>query len=61
MTFSRLRGFLVSEDGPTAVEYAVLLALILIAIFSIVLTLGTTNSTNWSNNATKIRNATTGS
>jgi len=32
--------FLVSEDGPTAVEYAVMLALILIACISIVSTLG---------------------
>ena len=33
--------FLVSEDGPTAVEYAVMLALILVACISIVTTLGT--------------------
>jgi len=32
--------FLVSEDGPTAVEYAVMLALILVACISIVTTLG---------------------
>ncbi len=61
MTFSRLRRFLTSEEGPTAAEYAVMLALILLAIFGIVQTLGTTTSTNWSTNATRIRNATTGS
>ncbi len=33
--------FLVSEDGPTAVEYAVMLALILVACISIVTSLGT--------------------
>ena len=33
--------FLTSDDGPTAVEYAVMLALILIACIGIVTTLGT--------------------
>jgi pilus assembly protein Flp/PilA len=33
--------FLSSEDGPTAVEYAVMLALILIACITIVTNLGT--------------------
>ncbi len=37
---SKVHGFLVSEDGPTAVEYAVMLALILVACISIVTTLG---------------------
>jgi pilus assembly protein Flp/PilA len=32
--------FLVSEDGPTAVEYAVMLALILVACITIISTLG---------------------
>jgi len=32
--------FLASEDGPTAVEYSVMLALILVACISIVTTLG---------------------
>ena len=36
----RVRRFLVSEDGPTAVEYAVMLALILVAVIGIVTTLG---------------------
>ena len=34
------RQFLVSEDGPTAVEYAVMLALILVACITLVTTLG---------------------
>jgi pilus assembly protein Flp/PilA len=38
---SRVRSFLVSEDGPTAVEYAVMLALIILACVTIVSTLGT--------------------
>jgi pilus assembly protein Flp/PilA len=37
---SRVQRFLVSEDGPTAVEYAVMLALILVACISIVTGLG---------------------
>ena len=48
-----LRQFVVSEDGPTAVEYAVMLALILVACISIVTSLGksissTFNSVNTS-------------
>jgi len=37
---SRVRRFLVSEDGPTAVEYAVMLALIIVACVSVVGALG---------------------
>jgi pilus assembly protein Flp/PilA len=45
---SRIREFLVSEDGPTAVEYAVMLALILVACITIVTNLGTTVSGTFS-------------
>jgi len=37
---TKVRRFLLSEDGPTAVEYAVMLALILVACITIVTTLG---------------------
>jgi pilus assembly protein Flp/PilA len=37
---SKVRRFLISEDGPTAVEYAVMLALILVACITIISTLG---------------------
>jgi pilus assembly protein Flp/PilA len=37
---SKVQRFLVSEDGPTAVEYAVMLALIVVAIVSVVGALG---------------------
>src|SRR5271157_2948526 len=37
---SRVQRFLTSEDGPTAVEYAVMLALILVACITVVTTLG---------------------
>lgn len=39
-TISQIRRFLVSEDGPTAVEYAVMLALILVACIVVVTSLG---------------------
>ncbi len=37
----QLKQFLISEDGPTAVEYAVMLALILVACITIITSLGT--------------------
>jgi pilus assembly protein Flp/PilA len=37
---SRVQRFLISEDGPTAVEYAVMLALILVACITVITTLG---------------------
>jgi pilus assembly protein Flp/PilA len=45
---SRVRHFLGSEDGPTAVEYAVMLALILVACITIVTSLGTSVSGTFS-------------
>jgi pilus assembly protein Flp/PilA len=44
---TRVRNFLTSEDGPTAVEYAVMLALILVACITIVTSLGTTISSTF--------------
>ena len=45
--------FLTSDDGPTAVEYAVMLALILVACIAVVTTLGTSVSGTFSSvNAT---------
>ena len=37
----RVRRFLVSEDGPTAVEYAVMLALIIVVCLTAITTIGT--------------------
>jgi pilus assembly protein Flp/PilA len=42
------RRLLISEDGPTAVEYAVMLALILVACIAIVTTLGQSMSSDFS-------------
>jgi len=39
--FAQLRNFLKSEDGPTAVEYAVMLALIIVVCIGAITTLGT--------------------
>ena len=44
----RVRQFLTSEDGPTAVEYAVMLALIIVACITIVSSLGTSVSSTFS-------------
>jgi len=40
----RLAGLMWEEDGPTAVEYAVMLALLLMVIFVTVVALGTTTN-----------------
>jgi pilus assembly protein Flp/PilA len=45
---SRVSRFLTSEDGPTAVEYAVMLALILVACITIVTSLGSNISGTFS-------------
>jgi pilus assembly protein Flp/PilA len=41
--------FLKNEDGPTAVEYAVMLALILVVCITAITTLGTDVSATFSN------------
>ncbi len=48
VAISRVRRFLVSEDGPTAVEYAVMLGLIVIAIVGVVSKLATSISGTFS-------------
>jgi pilus assembly protein Flp/PilA len=45
---AHFRQLLTSEDGPTAVEYAVMLALILVVCISIVTTLGQSASSTFS-------------
>ena len=47
--FSRVKRFLVSEDGPTAVEYAVMLALIVVVCVSVIKSLGTSISGTFNN------------
>ena len=44
-----LRQFVVSEDGPTAVEYAVMLALIIVVCIAAITTLGGNANSTFSN------------
>lgn len=58
MTFSaRIQRFLQDEDGPTAVEYAVMLALILLAVIGAVTAVGNSTSELWQDNTTRIQEA----
>jgi pilus assembly protein Flp/PilA len=42
-----VRNFLISEDGPTAVEYAIMLALIVIVCIGAVQSIGTSANTQF--------------
>jgi pilus assembly protein Flp/PilA len=48
---------LCEEEAATAVEYAVLLALILVAVITAVTSVGSSTSTVWSNVDTRTANA----
>ena len=45
---TKVKKFLVSEDGPTAVEYAVMLALIIVVCLATISAIGTTANTTFS-------------
>ena len=47
--FQRVKNFLVSEDGPTATEYAVMLALIIVACIAAITALGSALKTTFTN------------
>jgi pilus assembly protein Flp/PilA len=49
-----LKRFMVEEDGPTAVEYAVMLALIIVVCITVIGTLGQNASATFNNVATHI-------
>lgn len=51
---THLKRFLVSEDGPTATEYAVMLALIIIVALAAIQLLGTKVSTIFTNVESKL-------
>ena len=53
----KMHRFLVSEDGPTAVEYAVMLALIVIVCLTAISSIGTQASTTFDNVASSIAGA----
>jgi len=50
----KMHRFLTSEDGPTAVEYAVMLALIVIVCLTAINSLGTNAKTTFTNVANSI-------
>jgi pilus assembly protein Flp/PilA len=49
-----IQRFIVSEDGPTAVEYAVMLALIIVVCLTAIQAVGTNASTTFTNVSTKL-------
>ena len=50
----KVQHFLVSEDGPTAVEYAVMLALIIVVCLAAIGTLGQYANTTFTNAASQL-------
>jgi pilus assembly protein Flp/PilA len=57
LTLKKIRQFIRSEDGPTAVEYAVMLALIIIVCLVAITAVGTQASTTFSNVAASLGGA----
>ena len=51
---SKVRNFLASEDGPTAVEYAVMLALIVVVCLGTIATIGTNANATFNSVATQL-------
>ena len=49
MWYRQLKRFLEAEDGPTAVEYAVMLALIIVVCIGAITTLGTNANKTFGN------------
>ena len=52
-----VKRFLVSEDGPTAVEYAVMLALIVVVCLTAIQAIGTKANTTFTNVGTELGGA----
>jgi pilus assembly protein Flp/PilA len=55
----KVQRFLASEDGPTAVEYAVMLALIVIVCLTAIQAIGTNANTTFNSIGNAINNANT--
>lgn len=49
MILTKIKRFLASEDGPTAVEYAVMLALVITVCLISIQALGSATNTSFSN------------
>lgn len=58
---SKVKRFLASEDGPTAVEYAVMLALIVIVCLTAIQAIGTNANATFNNVATELQKGAAGS
>jgi pilus assembly protein Flp/PilA len=54
---AKILRFLKDESGPTAVEYAVMLALLIVAMFATIATLGKTSNSSFENTSTKLQAA----
>ena len=54
---SKVQRFLVSEDGPTAVEYAVMLALIVIVCLTAIQAIGTNANSTFNSIANSLSGA----
>jgi pilus assembly protein Flp/PilA len=54
MLAHKMHRFLVSEDGPTAVEYAVMLALIIVVCLTAISAVGTQAAGQFNNIATQL-------
>ena len=52
---SGFKRFILSEDGPTAVEYAVMLALIVVVCLAALQAIGTNATTTFTNVANKLQ------
>ncbi|MHB8973489.1 MAG: Flp family type IVb pilin [Pirellulaceae bacterium] len=50
----KVQRFIVSEDGPTAVEYAVMLALIIVVCLTAITAIGTRANTTFQNVADQL-------
>jgi pilus assembly protein Flp/PilA len=59
-TIQSIVRFLKADEGPTAVEYAMLMLLVFLALLSAVIYLGQATSTNFQNSSQSIEAATAG-
>ncbi len=58
---TKVQRFLKSEDGPTAVEYAIMLALIVVVCLTAIQAIGTNANSAFEDIASDLNNARTGS
>jgi pilus assembly protein Flp/PilA len=61
MLTTKIRRFLIEEDGPTAVEYAVLVGLLVVAILSVMWGMAASMSSTYSSVSATLSSANSGS